>query len=97
LDVVYLPHNLHGDGGRIYALGPTLARGQYIGNLDEDNFLALSHVRSLVGTIAGGGLDWAFALRTLTMRGVPLAHDRCESLGPRRRARGARRLCAPAR
>jgi|EP01049_Picozoa_sp_SAG25_P008455 hypothetical protein len=38
LDVVYLPFNMHGDGGRVYNAGPNLARGEFVGNLDEDNY-----------------------------------------------------------
>eukprot|EP01045_Picozoa_sp_COSAG04_P003972 COSAG04_NODE_168_length_21684_cov_19.787121_11_plen_505_part_00 len=82
LDVVYLPFNMHGDGGRVYTAGPNLARGAFVSNLDEDNYFAPEHISSLVELIVGQELDWAFSLRKLAMHGEPLAYDRCESLGP---------------
>jgi hypothetical protein len=81
LDVVYLPFNMHGDGGRVYAAGPNFARGAYVSNLDEDNYYAPEHIGSLVDLLVEQELDWAYSLRTLAMKGDPLAHDRCESLG----------------
>eukprot|EP01043_Picozoa_sp_COSAG02_P052542 COSAG02_NODE_5678_length_4134_cov_4.936059_1_plen_870_part_00 len=81
LDVVYLPFNMHGDGGRVYAAGPNMARGAYVSNLDEDNYYASDHIESLVKLLVDNELDWGYSLRTIAMLGQPLAHDRCESLG----------------
>ena len=81
LDIVYVPFNMHGDGGRIYAAGPNLARGAYVSNLDEDNYYSPDHISSLVDLMVAKDLDWAYTLRTLAMHDEPIAHDRCESLG----------------
>ena len=81
LDVLLLPYNTGDDGGRIYAAAPTLTRGEFVQNLDDDNYLDPEHVASLVAQVEADDLDWAYSLRAISLLGQPITLDRFESLG----------------
>jgi len=68
-------------GHRVYASCSFLVNSDLICYLDEDNWIAPDHVRSLVETISKGN-DWAFSLRKIFDKsGHYLFDDNCESLG----------------
>jgi glycosyltransferase involved in cell wall biosynthesis len=75
-----LPHATGEVGGRIYAMGTFLAQGQWIMNLDDDNWIDPHHIASLLEAI--GSQAWAFALRKIVKQGKFQFLDECESLGP---------------
>src|ERR1017187_8157530 len=79
LDVLCLPYPTRAFGGRIYASTPHLTRGDFIMNLDDDNWLEPNHVQSLVEAI--GEHPWAYTLRNFTKNGVFVMRDDCLSLG----------------
>lgn len=66
---------------RRYAAGPNLARGAYVSNLDEDNYLAPDHIGSLVTLLVEKELDWGYSLRTVAMLGAPHVFPR-QSVSP---------------
>jgi glycosyltransferase involved in cell wall biosynthesis len=79
VDAFYLPYSAGNWGGRVYAAGSHLSRGEYIGYLDDDDFLEPEHVESLLSVI--GEKSWSFCFRNLMMNGMFLARDQCDSLG----------------
>ncbi len=79
IDVFILPYPTRSWGGRIYAAIPHLSKGDFIMNLDDDNFLEPDHVESLVKTI--GAEPWAYSLRNFTVDGLFVMRDNYNSLG----------------
>lgn len=80
LDVVYLPYPTKQWGGRVYGSMPHIAKGDFIENLDDDNFLELNHVETMLSAIKDA--PWAFCFRNLYIGDKFFARDDCESLGP---------------
>jgi glycosyltransferase involved in cell wall biosynthesis len=78
LDIVYLPYSTGLWGGCIYAAFPSIARGDYIVNCDDDNWFEKNHVESLLKTI--GSYQWAYSLRNIA-HGKCIIREVCESLG----------------
>ena len=83
--LIALPFNT-GAGGfkghRIYGAAVYLASGRYVAFLDEDNWFEPDHIESLMRLTETGGLEWAYALRTIVdAEGREVAKDDCESLG----------------
>lgn len=81
IDVVYLPYPLKRWGGPIYSIGPTLAKKEYILNLDDDNTYDSNHVESLLDIIKISKASWAYSLRKITRNKEFVCNDNCESLG----------------
>jgi hypothetical protein len=83
--VLALPFNVGGGGycgHRSYAALSFLVNGRYVGFLDDDNWLEVDHVASLMAKITAEGLAWAYSLRKIVdAEGRFIANDDCESLG----------------
>lgn len=85
LKVCYLPINVGAKGfygHRVYAAFTHLIDTDYVGWLDQDNWLYDTHVKQCVETIERRGLDWCYALRKIHDKvGKFICFDNCESLG----------------
>lgn len=69
-------------GHRIYGSIPILVDADFVGFLDEDNWLEPQHFELLMEQISSSRLDWAYALRNVvTEEGEPICQDNCQSLG----------------
>jgi glycosyltransferase involved in cell wall biosynthesis len=68
-------------GGKIYAATPHITSGEFISNLDDDNFIDVNHFESLAKTIAQPHAQWAYSLRKITTDGKFMVRDNCDSLG----------------
>jgi hypothetical protein len=69
-------------GHRIYGACSFLCNTEFIGYLDEDNWLDADHVESLLAAIGAAGPSWGFALRKIVdEKGTFVTRDECESLG----------------
>jgi len=69
-------------GHRVYAAFTHLVDTEYIGYLDQDNWLDANHVKSCIDTIKSKNLDWCHSLRSIyTKDGKFVCRDDCESLG----------------
>ena len=83
--VCYLPINVGAKGfygHRVYAAFTHLIDTEYVGYLDQDNWLYRSHVENCIKTINSKGLDWCYSLRQIyNKQGKMIAFDDCESLG----------------
>lgn len=80
-----LPENI-GAGGfyghRVYAAIGHLVNTDYVGFLDQDNWLDPEHVTYLRNAIDRKGLDWAYSYRKIVDKdGDFICEDNCESLG----------------
>ncbi len=82
IDLVVLPYATGKDqynGHRIYGGFTHIAKGDYIGYLDEDNWLEPEHVESLLDTVKDN--QWAATLRKIVdSDGKFICNDDCESL-----------------
>ena len=68
-------------GHRVYSACSFLTNTDIICYLDEDNWFAENHVKTLVEKIVNGN-DWAYSLRQIYDKdGNYLCNDDCESLG----------------
>lgn len=85
IQVLQLPENTGGDGfygHRVYAAAGFLFNTDYILYLDQDNWLADTHVETMIDSIEKNQLDWCHSLRKIYSKtGEYLADDNCESLG----------------
>lgn len=81
IDIVTLPYSLGGYGGPIYSIGPTIAKGDYICNLDDDNWIEPDHFESLLKTLNTNYHEWSYCLRNIMIDGKKVCEDNCESLG----------------
>ena len=85
LKLMVLPENTGGGGfygHRIYAAAGHLVNSDYVLLLDQDNFMDLTHVSSLISVIERKGWQWAHSLRKIVDKdGAYLCLDDCESLG----------------
>jgi glycosyltransferase involved in cell wall biosynthesis len=79
VDVLYLPYATKQWGTRIHAALPHLSKGDFLEFLDDDNHLEPEHVETMLRTIGDG--PWAYSLRNVTMDGMFVGRDQCESLG----------------
>ncbi|HZK76863.1 MAG TPA: glycosyltransferase family 2 protein [Candidatus Kapabacteria bacterium] len=79
VDVLYLPYPTKQWGTRIHAALPHLSKGDYIEFLDDDNHIEPNHVENMIRTIEDR--PWAYSLRNLSLDGMFVAQDHCESLG----------------
>ena len=81
----YLPFNTGGGGfysHRVYSAWPHLVNDDYVIFLDEDNWFAPDHVRTLVDKLEADNLDFSYSLRKIHKEdGTYLTDDNCESLG----------------
>ena len=69
-------------GHRVYAAFTHLIDTEYVGYLDQDNWLYRSHVENCIKTINARNLDWCYSLRQIyNKQGKMVAFDDCESLG----------------
>jgi glycosyltransferase involved in cell wall biosynthesis len=69
-------------GHRVYAAFTHLIDTEYVGYLDQDNWLYRSHVENCIKTINSRNLDWCYSLRQIyNKQGKMVAFDDCESLG----------------
>jgi hypothetical protein len=69
-------------GHRVYAAFTHLIDTEYVGYLDQDNWLYRSHVENCIKTINSTNLDWCYSLRQIyNKQGKMVAFDDCESLG----------------
>jgi hypothetical protein len=70
------------DGGALRTILTYAANCRYVGYLDDDNWLAETHIARLLGAVQDR--DWAFTLRWFVdpVTDEPLAVDRWESVGP---------------
>jgi len=82
VDLVILPYATGKEqynGHRIYGGFTHIAKGDYIGYLDEDNWLEPEHVESLLDTVKDN--QWAATLRKIVdSEGKFICNDDCESL-----------------
>jgi glycosyltransferase involved in cell wall biosynthesis len=82
IDLVVLPYPTGKEqynGHRIYGGFTHIAKGDYIGYLDEDNWLEPEHVESLLDTVKDN--QWAATLRKIVdNEGEFICNDDCESL-----------------
>lgn len=81
IDLVYLPYPRKGWGGPIYSIGPSISKGDFIANLDDDNTFDFNHIESCLYTLNTRQVDWVFSLRKITRNGKFVFNDNCESLG----------------
>jgi hypothetical protein len=85
LERCYLPINVGAKGfygHRVYAAFTHLVNTEYIGYLDQDNWLYRSHVEQCIKTINTRSLDWCYSLRQIyNKEGKFICFDDCESLG----------------
>lgn len=81
INVVYLPYALKRYGGPIYSIGPTISKGDYIINLDDDNWIEPNHIESLLEAVNYNYHEWAYCLRNITVNGTFICQDNCVSLG----------------
>jgi glycosyltransferase involved in cell wall biosynthesis len=83
--VIVLPYVTGKDrwnGHRIYGAFPSIARGEYICYLDEDNFWESSHLSGLLKALNDNEEVWGFSLRNICLQdGTFVTRDECESLG----------------
>jgi glycosyltransferase involved in cell wall biosynthesis len=79
IDVLYLPYPTKQWGTRIHAALPHLSKGDFLQFLDDDNYLEPEHVERMIRTISER--PWAYSLRNVTLDGMFIARDNCESLG----------------
>jgi hypothetical protein len=69
-------------GHRVYAAFTHLIDTEYVGYLDQDNWLYRSHVENCIKTIEKSNLDWCYSLRQIyNKQGKLVTFDDCESLG----------------
>jgi len=69
-------------GHRVYAACSFLVNADLIIYLDQDNWIELNHVESLVNLIREKNLSWAYSLRKIYDKdGNFICEDNCESLG----------------
>lgn len=69
-------------GHRVYAAFTHLVDTDYVMYLDQDNWLAMSHVQLCIDTIERRNLDWCYSLRQIHNKdGKFVCFDDCESLG----------------
>ena len=84
--VVTLPVNVGANGfygHRVYAAFTHLVNTELIAFLDQDNRFHPDHFEHLSVALAGGGWDWAFALRrVIAPSGELLMLDESQSVGP---------------
>lgn len=80
-----LPENVGANGfygHRVYAAIGHLINADYVGFLDQDNWLDPEHVTYLRNAIDRKGLDWAYSYRKIIDKdGDFICEDNCESLG----------------
>jgi glycosyltransferase involved in cell wall biosynthesis len=85
LKVASLPINVGAKGfygHRVYAAFTHLVNSEYVLYLDQDNWLANSHVDKCIATIEKRNLDWCYSLRQIHQKnGDFVCFDDCESLG----------------
>lgn len=85
LKYLYLPENVGANGfygHRVYAAIGHLVNTDYVGFLDQDNWLDPEHVTYLRNAIDRKGLDWAYSYRKIVDKdGDFICEDNCESLG----------------
>jgi len=69
-------------GGALRTITSYLANSRYVAYLDDDNWYANDHLRSLYETLQGH--DWAYSLRWYVHPASrrPICEDRWESIGP---------------
>ncbi len=84
LDIVQLPYSVgknRFNGHRMYGAGTYLCDGEFVGFLDDDNYIDPEHTESLLNTIQSGA-PWAYSFRKITDKEKNvLCLDDCESLG----------------
>ena len=69
-------------GHRVYAAFTHLIDTEYVMYLDQDNWLANTHVELCIKTIQRRNLDWCYSLRQVHNKvGDFICFDDCESLG----------------
>lgn len=69
-------------GHRVYAAFTHLINTEFVGYLDQDNWLYRSHVDNCIKTIHARNLDWCYSLRQIYDKGGQfVCFDDCESLG----------------
>ncbi len=66
-------------GSKIYSAIPFISTGEYILNLDDDNFIDSNHITSLFETIKTE--PWVYCLRKVYHQNKYICHDKGESLG----------------
>lgn len=85
LKVVYLPENVGANGfygHRIYAAFSNLINQDYVFFLDQDNWLELDHVETMISKLESSDFDWIYSLRNICSKDKEfLLKDNCESLG----------------
>jgi glycosyltransferase involved in cell wall biosynthesis len=83
--IMALPENTGANGfygHRIYAAASFLVNSDYIMYLDQDNWMAPTHVSTQINNCETNGLDWGYSLRSIwDKHGNYLLDDNCESLG----------------
>ena len=69
-------------GHRVYAAIGHLVNTDYVGFLDQDNWLEPEHVTYMRNAIDRNGFDWAYSYRKIVCQdGEFICEDNCESLG----------------
>lgn len=85
VDFISLPYNTGANGyngHRIYGATIFLAKGEYIVQLDEDDWFEPTHIESLYNTIVNEKVEWSYSLRKIhNSNGSFVCLDSCESLG----------------
>jgi len=76
------------DGGALRLVLTSLANSRHVAYLDDDNWWAPDHLRTLRDAMDGVGAEWAFSLRWFVHpeSGRPICVDIWESVGPGRGA-----------
>jgi len=70
------------NGHRIYMAYSILTNSDYVMFLDEDNYLEVNHVESMIDLLKEKNLDWTFSLRNIINKDSKfICQDNCESLG----------------
>jgi glycosyltransferase involved in cell wall biosynthesis len=84
LQICVLPENVGANGfygHRIYAAFSHLVNTEFVGYLDEDNWLQPNHIESCLNTIEKNSYSWCNALRNLYSEDDFICPDDCENLG----------------
>jgi len=85
VDFISLPYNTGANGfngHRIYGATTFLAKGEYIVQLDEDDWFERNHIETLYNTIVNEKVEWSYSLRKIhNPNGTFACLDSCESLG----------------
>lgn len=80
ISTVVLPYNLGGYGGPAYSLAPTLAKGEYICNLDDDDWIEPNHLSSLLNALSYYH-RWSYCLNNIAVEDTIVCQDNCCALG----------------